>query len=239
MNHHHPPASQCSVCHKATSRGFLLPPELIRPQVVELIKKNQAEWKPAPVCLSCLTALRTKWVEGLLQEEKGNLDQLEKEVLKSFEDEASISENVNQEYEEQISFGERVSDQIASFGGSWVFIFSFLGILLIWIVFNIRVQGRERFDPYPFILLNLVLSCIAALQAPVIMMSQNRQEQKDRLRNEHDYQVNLKAELEIRALHLKIDQLMTQQWQHLLEIQQAQIEILNEQTQLMKTPSKN
>jgi uncharacterized membrane protein len=115
---------------------------------------------------------------------------------------------------------------MADFGGSWAFILSFAAVLTIWIVINLQV--RTPFDPFPFILLNLILSCIAAIQAPIIMMSQNRQEHRDRLRAEEDYKVNLKAELEIRALIAKIDQLRQHQWRRLLELQHIQLDLMNE-----------
>jgi uncharacterized membrane protein/uncharacterized membrane protein YeaQ/YmgE (transglycosylase-associated protein family) len=129
-------------------------------------------------------------------------------------------------FEEQMTFGERVADLVAKFGGSWTFIGLFLLTMLVWMIINTEL--RTPFDPFPFILLNLVLSCVAALQAPVILMSQNRQEGKDRIRAEHDYVVNLKAELEIRLLHTKVDQLLTHQWQRLLEIQQLQVDLIED-----------
>ena len=121
-----------------------------------------------------------------------------------------------------------MSDRLASFGGSWTFIGLFFAILVLWMAFNIVVVAQAQFDPYPFILLNLVLSCLAAIQAPIIMMSQKRQEAKDRLRSENDYRVNLKAELEIRHLHEKIDHILTRQWERLAEMQQIQLEIMQE-----------
>jgi uncharacterized membrane protein len=125
-----------------------------------------------------------------------------------------------------------MADHLASFGGSWTFIIIFGSILLMWIGLNSLLLLKKPFDPYPFILLNLVLSCLAAIQAPVIMMSQNRQEAKDRLRSQYDYQVNLKAELEIRHLHDKIDHLLSNQWERLVEIQQIQIDLLSELARL-------
>jgi uncharacterized membrane protein len=121
-----------------------------------------------------------------------------------------------------------MSDRLASFGGSWTFISLFGVVLLVWMGFNMVAAGWSQFDPYPFILLNLVLSCLAAIQAPIIMMSQKRQEAKDRLRSENDYRVNLKAELEIRHLHEKMDHMLTRQWERLAEIQQIQLEIMQE-----------
>ena len=124
--------------------------------------------------------------------------------------------------------GEKLSDHLASFGGSWTFIIIFFVVLIVWMAFNAVIIEQERFDPYPYILLNLVLSCLAAIQAPIIMMSQKRQEAKDRLRSENDFRVNLKAELEIRHLHEKIDHILTRQWERLAEIQQIQLEMMQD-----------
>jgi len=122
-----------------------------------------------------------------------------------------------------------MADRVASFGGSWTFILSFLAVLVAWVVFNtVTILNAERFDPFPYILLNLVLSCIAAVQAPLIMMSQHRQEAKDRLRAENDYRVNLKAEVEIRQLHEKLDHLLIRQWERFTEIQQIQLELMED-----------
>ena len=141
-----------------------------------------------------------------------------------------VSRNINTEFDEKYTFGQRIADQVAAFGGSWTFIIIFCLILLSWVALNSFVLAKlgKAFDPYPYILLNLVLSMLAALQAPVIMMSQNRQATKDRLNAAHDYEVNLKAELEILALHEKLDRLREQQWQELVLLQQEQIRLLNE-----------
>jgi uncharacterized membrane protein len=142
-----------------------------------------------------------------------------------------LSKNINTEFEQKLTFGERLADRIADFGGSWNFIVIFGGVLLLWVAVNSMIIISRPFDPYPFILLNLVLSCLAAIQAPVILMSQNRQESRDRLRSEHDYLINLKAELEIRHLHEKIDHLLMNHWQRLLEIQEIQMELMEELAQ--------
>jgi uncharacterized membrane protein len=142
--------------------------------------------------------------------------------------------SVSIEFEQQLTFGERLADKIAEFGGSWRFIIIFFVILSLWIAINSLTLILKPFDPYPFILLNLILSCLASIQAPIIMMNQNRQEDKDRLRAEHDYRINLKAELEIRHLHEKIDHLLMNQWQRLLEIQEIQMELMEELAR--KTP---
>src|SRR6202012_4383650 len=140
----------------------------------------------------------------------------------------TISRDVEATWERRRTLGERVADTVADFGGSWTFIVIFFAVLVVWMTFNAWAASRSVFDPYPYILLNLVLSCLAAIQAPIIMMSQNRQEAKDRLRSENDFRVNLKAELEIRHLHDKVDHIITRQWERLAEIQQIQLEILQD-----------
>ena len=167
-------------------------------------------------------------MRGVIADEVGEVTALETEVVRSMQEHELISEHVDREFETNLTFGERVADKIASFGGSWTFIISFGGFLAAWIAVNTVILATRPPDPYPFILLNLILSALASIQAPVIMMSQNRQEAKDRVRSEHDYKVNLKAELEIRHLHEKMDHLLKQQAQRLLEIQQIQIELLEE-----------
>jgi len=136
---------------------------------------------------------------------------------------------MNTEFDQPLTFGQRLADRVADFGGSWRFIIFFFVTLMVWVAINSTLIVLHPFDPYPFIFLNLMLSCIAAIQAPVIMMSQNRQEERDRLRAEYDYRVNLKAELEVRQMHeKKMDHLLLYQWQRLLEIQQIQTELMQE-----------
>jgi uncharacterized membrane protein len=171
---------------------------------------------------------RAKYVSELLQKERGDLSSLDREVVESLSAGQTIAANTEEEYSSDVSFGGRVSDALAKFGGSWTFIIFFIVVIVVWMAINAAVVGGADFDPYPFILLNLVLSCLAALQAPIILMSQNRQELKDRLRAENDYQVNLKAELEIRHLHEKIDHLINRQWERLAEIQEIQLEIMQD-----------
>jgi uncharacterized membrane protein len=139
-----------------------------------------------------------------------------------------VAADVDEDFEENLSLGERLSDLIATFGGSWRFIFSFFGVMILWIAANTWLWVTKPFDPFPFILLNLVLSCIAAIQAPIIMMSQNRQEARDRLRSRNDYQVNLKAELEIRLLHEKLDFILNHHGQHLNRLEGLMLELLEE-----------
>jgi uncharacterized membrane protein len=226
----------CRICQKPRPATDVIHGELIHGPVMELIKKRHPDWSPQDVvCLSCLNRIRAEYVEDVLQSEKGELSTLEEEVIKSLRDQEILSQNLNVEFDSQLTVGQRVADKVAEFGGSWGFILTFGGMLVLWIAVNSIALLRQPFDPYPYILLNLVLSCLAAIQAPVIMMSQNRQEAKDRLRAEHDYQVNLKAELEIRHLTWKMDQLLNHQWQRLLEIQKIQTELMEE---LLRKPSR-
>lgn len=165
-------------------------------------------------------------IENLLQSEDAQLQKLQQIVQHTVDEEQLIVENLLHQPKEVISRGDSISDKVAEFGGSWMFIISFSIILTIWIVFNTMTPERLHFDPYPFILMNLFLSAIAALQAPIIMMSQNRKEEKDRKRSENDYLINLKAELELRSLHQKVDLLLEEQIKVLFESQAAQLEIL-------------
>jgi uncharacterized membrane protein len=152
----------------------------------------------------------------------------ERRVVKHFTERLHVSHNTNREFEDKRTVGQKVADRVAAFGGSWTFIIIFMSVLLAWVVLNTFVLARrnDAFDPYPYILLNLFLSMIAALQAPIIMMSQNRQAAKDRLDAAHDYEVNLKAELEILSLHEKVDELRERKWEELMLIQQEQIKML-------------
>lgn len=164
--------------------------------------------------------------DNLAKSGKEQLERLHAIVKQSIDEEKLVVENLLKAPKEKLTFGQRVSDQVARFGGSWNFIITFAAILFAWIMFNVYTSEPNRFDPYPFILMNLVLSTIAALQAPVIMMSQNRTEEKDRKRNEEDYIINLKAELQVRSLHEKIDLLQQEQIKVLYETQAKQLELL-------------
>ena len=195
----------CQVCKKPKSPHNGMIAELIRPSLLQFIKKKVPDVDgKAFICFEDLGNFRKDYVREVLEDE------------------------ISRQFERKLTFGERLSDRIAEFGGSWKFLISFGAVLLFWIVLNAVILATRAFDPYPFILLNLILSCLAAVQAPIIMMSQNRAEARDRLRAENDYKVNLKAELEIRHLHEKIDHLLRRQYNRLFEIQQIQIELLQE-----------
>jgi len=222
----HPTARRCQLCGATAA---LRPAAIVRPSVVEEIRKDHPQWSEQGfICHADLARYRVRHVERILEGERGELTQLERQVIESLAKHETLAENVDAEFEGELTLGERLADHIAGFGGSWTFILSFGAVLVVWIVLNTALLFFGRFDPYPFILLNLVLSCLAALQAPVIMMSQNRLEARDRLRSEHDYRVNLKAELEIRHLHEKLDHLLSHQWERLIEVQQVQLELLEE-----------
>lgn len=229
MTKRHAAAIECSVCGKRKPSGEFAAGESIREAVAAELQREHPDWSPErPVCFECLNRFRAEHVKRLLEDEKGDLSSLEEQVIDSIREQEYVSANVNEQFDRQSTFGDRLSDRLAGFGGSWTFLVTFTVVVVAWMAVNTMLSARPPFDPYPFILLNLVLSCLAAVQAPVILMSQNRQEDKDRLRSEHDYCVNLKAELEVRLLHTKIDQLLTHQWQRLLEIQELQMEIMAE-----------
>lgn len=174
-----------------------------------------------------LNYYRQKYISEKLINEVGELDDLKKQVVDSITKSELISNELLKDEIKKETFGNKIADKVADFGGSWTFILSFIFFLLVWIAVNAFVFLNKGFDPYPFILLNLILSCIAALQAPIIMMSQNRQESKDRERAKNDYMINLKSELEIRILHEKIDHLIMHQQQELMEIQKVQTDLMN------------
>ena len=219
----------CFITNKSLPAAKLVVGSSIRNQIKELILKDFPDFPDAQfIPTESLNAYRKKYLEAILSEEYGELNELEKEVISSIESNAFLSENILDENQEELTFGQKIADNVAEFGGSWTFIITFFLILISWILINGWVLSSQPFDPYPFILLNLILSCLAAIQAPIIMMSQNRQGQKDRSRSEHDYKVNLKAELEIRLLHEKIDHLIVHQNKRLLEIQEMQMDYLQE-----------
>ncbi|MCE1199535.1 MAG: DUF1003 domain-containing protein [Marinilabiliales bacterium] len=203
--------------------------QTIRHSVLELIQKDHPQFThESCLALSELNQYRERALTDYLSREMGELTDLEKMVMRSVTKNSTLTDKLDGTDDQTFTFGQRVADKVAAFGGSWTFIISFGVFLFIWITLNVYWLANKGFDPYPFILLNLILSCIAAMQAPVIMMSQNRQEEKDRDRARKDYMINLKSELEIRTLHEKIDHFIMHQQQELLEIQKVQIEMMNE-----------
>jgi uncharacterized membrane protein len=218
----------CVVCGESFPRRELFPCGAIRDVIADQIRGDKSTWAPDDfICKHDLMKFGADYVRLLLESEKGELTNIEQQVLQSIQEHELLAMNIDKEFEQRWSFGERLADGLAGFGGSWSFLLCFGAFLALWIVVNTLVVGLRPPDPYPFILLNLILSCLAAIQAPVIMMSQNRQEAKDRLRSQHDYQVNLKAELEIRHLHDKLDHLLSHQWDRLVQIQELQLDLLS------------
>jgi uncharacterized membrane protein len=219
----------CAICGKSFADRNLIAGELVRHEIGAEILKTHPDWSADKyICRADLAEYRGRYVHSLLESEKGELTSLEQEVVRSLREHELLSSNVDAEFEQKWTVGERLADRIARFGGSWMFLIFFGLFLVVWIIMNTVVLVVRPPDPYPYILLNLLLSCLAAIQAPVIMMSQNRQEAKDRVRSQHDYQVNLKAELEIRYLHEKVDHLLSHQWDRLVQIQELQLELLSE-----------
>jgi uncharacterized membrane protein len=203
--------------------------EDIREGVLRLIQSEKPDFNTqSRISVQELNQYRRIYLSKLVEQERGELARIDEDVMRAIRENSILSENIEPIMESALTRGQRVADRVAEFGGSWVFIVFFFSFLLVWMAFNAWVLAKEAFDPYPFILLNLILSCLAAIQAPIIMMSQNRQEQKDRQRAEHDYKINLKAELEIKLLSEKIDHLLVHQNKKLLEIQEVQIDYLED-----------
>ncbi len=201
----------------------------VRQPILDYIQKENPDFTTDKyLSISELNFFREKYISDYLIKEVGELTELEKTVLTSVTSKTTLTDKIDGEEDTLLTKGQKIADHVASFGGSWKFIIGFGVFILFWIVLNVFWLMNRSFDPYPFILLNLILSCLAAIQAPVIMMSQNRQEDKDRKRSKNDYMVNLKSELEIRLLHEKIDHLIMHQQQELLEIQKVQIGMMND-----------
>lgn len=219
----------CGVCGSAFSPTLMRPVSLVSRAAADELAARTKDWRRTGwVCLADLRDARNRAIEAMIREERGELTVLDREVLESLAASSFVVVNPDDAYERRATVGERLADAMAMFAGSWTFIGTFVAALLVWIAWNLAASLGPAFDPYPFILLNLILSCVAALQAPLIMMSQKRQEAKDRLRSESDYRINLKAELEIRRLHEKLDHHLMSQWERLSEIQAEQFDALRQ-----------
>ncbi len=220
---------QCAINKKIYNADQCVRGDFLRESILTFIQQEHPEFTPESyISLDALNDIRRKYLVHLITKENEEINDLEKEVLKSITDNQILTVNIEPEIEEKLTLGQRLADNIAEFGGSCTFIIFFFSFLLAWMFVNVWILATRPFDPYPFILLNLILSCLAAIQAPIIMMSQNRQEQKDRMRGEHDYKINLKAELEIKLLHEKMDHLIIHQNRRLMEIQEIQADYLDE-----------
>jgi uncharacterized membrane protein len=201
----------------------------VRESIFNLIKSEYSGFnEDCYISLDELNHYRRQYLSSLITQETGEIDALDKDVMEAIRNNSVLSENIEEAIEENFTLGQRLADKIATFGGSWTFIIIFFVFILAWMGINIWILVTKSFDPFPFILLNLILSCLAAIQAPIIMMSQNRKEQKDRLRGENDYKINLKAEIEIKLLSEKIDHMIVHQNKKLLEIQEIQTDYLED-----------
>lgn len=230
--------STCFITKEEIRNGEAVAGKEIRKGIFNLIRSDYPGFtEDDSISLDQLNIYRRKYLTTLILEERGELAAIDKDVMNAIQTNSILSENVQQELDSRLTFGQRLADRIASFGGSWSFIIVFFSFIVIWMIINILFLASQPFDPYPFILLNLILSCLAAIQAPVIMMSQNRQEQKDRQRSEHDYKINLKAELEIQLLNEKMDHILIHQNKKLLEIQEVQTDYLEDLMKELKRRS--
>jgi uncharacterized membrane protein len=201
----------------------------LQPALLAFIQRSRPGFNES-ACLSLLelNQLRKQFVAESLEHEVLDLERLHETVVNAFNRNGVLTNELENETGPPLTTGQRIADVVATFGGSWRFLISFGVFLLVWIVVNAVLLGQYAFDVYPFILLNLLLSCLASIQAPIIMMSQNRQEEKDRERSRKDYMINLKSELEIRTLHDKVDHLILHQQRKLLDIQKMQVDMMNE-----------
>ncbi|MEY2704481.1 MAG: hypothetical protein RL407_543 [Bacteroidota bacterium] len=223
------------ISKKEIPRGEEIRGQDLREGIFELIQSQlPAFGKDDFISNSELNQYRRLYLTSLILQEKGELAAIDQEVMEAIKNNSILSENIQEQQEGELTFGQKLADQVASFGGSWFFILSFFSFIIGWIGINVWLLASRPFDPFPFILLNLILSCVAAIQAPIIMMSQNRQEQKDRQRSEQDYKINLKAELEIKILSEKIDHLLVHHNKKLLEIQEVQTDYLEDLIKAVK-----
>ncbi|RHX92503.1 hypothetical protein DLM75_04770 [Leptospira stimsonii] len=227
---------RCDICNQLYKEDKVVSSLGIRKEVQSILEEKNPVWNEhSSVCTNDYNKARVTYVRRIMEEEIGSIHSLEQEVINSVTESNLISANDNDSYVEKLSLGDQIADKVAKFGGSWSFIITFFLVMLGWIMGNAAILIRSPFDPYPFILLNLVLSCLAAIQAPIIMMSQNRQETKDRIRSENDYKVNLKSEIEIRTLHEKVDHLLMNQRSKMIQVQEIQMEILGEINDQLKS----
>ena len=220
--------NKCEICKKTYLENEMISGHGIRHEIEKLIVEDYPTWNDnSQICKDDFNVYRMKYIEKLIEEEKGSINTLESAVIKSINENEVLTTNINIT-DEPLKVGEKISDKVAYFGGSWKFIIAFFAFIFLWIILNSVMVIMKPFDSFPFILLNLILSCIASIQAPIIMMSQNRQEKKDRIRSENDYKINLKSEIEIRTLHEKVDHLLLVQWSKMMKIQEVQLEVLEE-----------
>ena len=222
----------CLLCAEQKPHYHTVRASTIHAPLDEILTSRNPGWSTEEfICVPCLNEVRNEYIRAQMEKERGEITTIEADVLDSLQKGESVVEDMNREFDARQTFGERLADHVATFGGSWKFIILFFTALLGWIALNSVELIFHPFDPYPFILLNLVMSLLASIQAPIIMMSQNRAGERDRLRAENDFKVNLKSEIEVRAINEKLDQLLHNQWARMMEVQQMQMELLEDLAQ--------
>ncbi len=232
----HEPCPICRADAVTASRGT--PIRALRPPLQAFLREQHGDLPESRhVCRKCLAHLTADYQMDRLARERGELSAIEKDVARRAAAHTASAENLQARFERTITPGQRIADGVARVGGSWSFVVGFMAALVVWMVINGALLHGQAFDPFPFILLNLVLSCVAALQAPIIMMSQNRAAARDRMQADEDFRINLKAELEIAALHEKLDHLLHAQWEQLIEMQAQQLELLDDLASRRSEPS--
>ena len=203
---------KCFVTQKPINRYEAVKGKEIQQEIFKLIEQDYpAITEEDYVSIKILNKYRRQFFANLISQEKGEMEKLDQDVVEAIRDNSILSENIKENTSKPLTTGDRIADKVASFGGSWTFIISFFIFLLAWMFLNFWMLHNKGFDPYPFILLNLILSCLAAIQAPIIMMSQNREAKKDRLRSSNDYKTDLKSELMLEDLHNKMSQIIKNQ----------------------------
>lgn len=216
----------CQLCRSTES---LLPATSLNPALVRHIRTEHPDWdRHGGICRSCLLARRTTLAIEKLTHDRGDLDAIESEIAKKAEEHVAVADHFDEEFDRTATFGDRAADMVSRLGGSWTFVLLLSGLLAGWVLTNLALGKDRAFDPFPFILLNLALSTIAAFQAPIILMASNRAAARDRSKADQDFRVNLKAELEVASLHDKLDHLLHVQWERMVEVQEIQLELLTE-----------
>ena len=220
----------CQICKQTKKIKEVIPADMVRLSMAAVIKESHPNFdNDGFICKSDLSEFRAKYVEKLFDKESGELSDVEKRVVENIKDQDIITKNLHDQCTTELSFWDRASDVIASFGGSWRFIGYFFSFMALWMIANgILFVYNKSWDPYPYILLNLILSCIASVQAPLIIMSQRRMEERDRTRAESEYQINLKAEIGVRNLNEKMDHMLFKQWEKTMELQKIMFELMKE-----------
>ncbi len=228
-----PDRSPCSICGAMHRSRTLVRIANLRGVLAAFLARGRDEsWAAtARICRNCQARGRHDLIVEQLESERGRLSAVEHEIADKAARHLTLAEDIEREFAANTTWGQRLADRVSQVGGSWGFVLWFLVLMLVWIVVNVVVFREHPFDPYPFILLNLVLSCLAALQAPIIMMAQNRMSHRDRRQADQDFRVNLKAEIEVATLHEKVDHLLHAQWERMVELQQMQLELLQELAQ--------